>query len=75
MSTIGLHALARFYQRNRPRDDTEVLACFGLLFDVAPEQDMVVTPRGRWALQWRPMRVVATGEHKPMPCTRTFLEG
>jgi hypothetical protein len=40
----------------------------------APEQVMVITPRGRWALQWRPMRVVATGEHKWMACARTFLE-
>jgi hypothetical protein len=74
MATIGLHALARFYQRARPRDDAEVLACLGLLFDVPPEQEVVVTPRGRWALQWRPIRVLSTREHKRMACARTFLE-
>jgi hypothetical protein len=74
MATIGLHALARFYQRARSRDDAEVLQDFALLFDVAPEQDTVVTPRGRWALQWRLIRVLSTGEHKRLVCARTFLE-
>jgi hypothetical protein len=74
MATIGLHALARLYQRARPRDDAEVLQDLALLFDVAPGQDAVVTPRGRWALQWRTIRVLSTREHKHMVCARTFLE-